>query len=82
MISVFILPSNIIFRKTERERERERERECVSEIAPVRRERERERERKKREPIAGDPRALTSPSTQRLRATNPDRRSTLTSNRT
>ena len=68
MIFVFILPSNIIFWKTERE--------SVSEIAPARKERERERERKKREPIAGDPRASTSLATQRLRATNPDRRST------
>ena len=34
----------------------------------MRKERERERER---EPIAGDPRASTSPVTQRLRATNP-----------
>ena len=50
MIFVFILPSNIIFQKTERERE------CVSEIAPARK----ERERKKREPIAGNPRASTS----------------------
>ena len=47
LISVFILPSNTIFRKTERERV------CASEIAPARK--ERERERKKREPIAGDP---------------------------
>ena len=39
MIFVFILLSNIIFRKTERERESE------SEIAPARKERERERER-------------------------------------
>ena len=69
MISVFILPSNTIFRKTERERESV----CASEIALARR----ERERKKREPIAGDPRASTLPATQRLRATNPDRRSTL-----
>ena len=72
MISVFILPSNTIFRKTERERV------CVSEIMPARK----ERERKKREPIAGDPRASTSPATQRLRATNLDRSSTSTSNRT
>ena len=69
LISVFILPSNTIFRKTERGRE------CASEIAPARKERERERERE-REAIAGDPRASTSPATQRLRATNPDRRST------
>ena len=41
MISVFILPSNIIFWKTERER--------VSEIAPARKEREREREREEEE---------------------------------
>ena len=70
LISVFILPSNTIFRKTERERE------CESEIAPARKERERERVRKKREAIAGGPRALTSPATQRLHAMNPDRRST------
>ena len=74
MIFVFILLSNTIFRKTNRERERV----CVNEIAPARKERERE----KREPIADDPRASTSPATQRLRATNPDRRSTSTSNRT
>ena len=47
MIFVFILPSNIIFRKTERERETE------GEIVPACK--ERERERKKREPITGDP---------------------------
>ena len=60
MIFVFILLSNIIFRKTERERERMRvrSRPCAK----------RERER---EPITGDPRASTSPVTQRLRATNP-----------
>ena len=39
MISVFILPSNIIFRKTEREL-------SESEIAPARRERERERKKR------------------------------------
>ena len=61
MISVFILPSNTIFRKMERERERERE---------------------KRESIAGNPRASTSPANQRLRTTNPNRRLTSTSNRT
>ena len=44
MISVFILPSNTIFRKTERERERV----CASEIALARREREREREEEER----------------------------------
>ena len=38
MISVFILPSNTIFRKTHRERE------CVSETAPACKEREREEE--------------------------------------
>ena len=43
MISVFILPSNTIFQKTERERERERESVCVSEITPARKERERGR---------------------------------------
>ena len=43
MISVFILPSNTIFRKTERERV------CVSEIMPARKEREREREREREE---------------------------------
>ena len=62
LISVFILPSNTIFRKTERERE------CASEIAPARKERERERGR--REAIVDDPRASTSPVTQRLRTTN------------
>ena len=41
MIFVFILPSNIIFWKTERE--------SVSEIAPARKARERERERGRRE---------------------------------
>ena len=82
MISVFILPSNTIFRKTERERERV----CVWVKSCPRttreREKERERERKKREPIAGDPRASTSSATQRLCASNPDHRSTSTSNRT
>ena len=68
LISVFILPSNTIFRKTERERE------CASEIAPARKERERERERKKRKAIAGDPRASTLSATHRLRATNPELR--------
>ena len=71
MISVFILPSNIIFRKTEWESE--------SEIAPAhkererKRERERERERKKREPIAGDPWAFDftgDPETSRHEPTN------------
>ena len=54
MISVFILPSNIIFRKTERERV------CEWDRARAHRERE-------REPIARDPRASTSPATQELR---------------
>ena len=52
MIFVFILLSNIIFRKTERERENE------SEIAPVRKERERERAHHRRPTsfdFAGDP---------------------------
>ena len=80
LISVFILPSNTIFRKTERERE------CKSEIAPARKERERERESEEEERgqcrrptsfgFAGGPRASTSPATQRLHAMNPDRRST------
>ena len=65
MISVSILPSNIVFRKTERERVRVRVR------SRPRAKRERERERKKREPIASDPRASTSLATQRLCAMNP-----------
>ena len=60
MISVFILPSNTIFWKTERERV------CVSEIEPARKERERERGEEKRphcrQPMsfdfAGDPETL------------------------
>ena len=76
MISVFILPSNTIFRKTERERE------CASEIASARKERERERKKRGhcRRPtsfdFAGDPetshhepRALTL-----NRTTNPELR--------
>ena len=57
MISVFILHSNIIFRKIERESV------CVWVRPRPRAKRERERERKKREPIAGDPRASTLPMT-------------------
>ena len=89
LISVFILPSNTIFRKTERERE------CESEIAPARKERERERVRKKREAIAGGPRASASPAAHELRLRRRPRdftpwtqivvrlhRSTSTSNRT
>ena len=52
LISVFILPSNTIFRKTERGRE------CASEIAPARKERERERGHCRRPTsfdFAGDP---------------------------
>ena len=48
MIFVFILPSNTIFRKTERERERERERESVQVRSRWRAKREREREEEER----------------------------------
>ena len=57
MISVFILPSNIIFRKRKREREWEWEWDCAR--AQRERERERERERGRRE--------SPSPATHELR---------------
>ena len=57
LISVFILPSNTIFRKTERERV------CASEIAPARKERERERKNPKNseEPNSDRPRRTPKP---------------------
>ena len=59
MVSAFILPSNIIFRKTKRERVRVRSHPRAK------------REKGRREPIADDPRASTSLATQRLHTTNP-----------
>ena len=62
MISVFILPSNIIFRKTKRERVKVRSR--------LRTKRERQRGRRESpSPATHEP--STSPATQRFRATNP-----------
>ena len=55
IIFVFILPSNLIFRKTERERERERERVRVRSRSCAKRERERgRRESHRRRPRAFD----------------------------
>ena len=83
MISVFILPSNTIFRKTERERERV----CMSEIVPARKERERERERGRREsplPATHELWLCRRPKdfAPRTQISVQLRRSTLTSNRT
>ena len=60
MISVFILPSNTIFRKTKREL-------SEREIAPARRERERERERKKRPNLETDSDEPRKPKTELVR---------------
>ena len=76
LISVFILPSNTIFRKTERERE------CESEIAPARKERERERERERPLPATHELRLRRRPRdfAPRTQIVVRLRHSTLTSN--
>ena len=63
LISVFILPSNIIFRKTEREL-------SEREIAPAHRERERERERNKRPNPETDSDETRKPKTELVRRAN------------